>query len=338
MQNYFVNNQKSNQFLKVFIIGITTIILFFLLLFFNSAYGNFSLPASTYIWRLRIVEIIKVIVSGWSIGISNYCLQYVTKNKFADVGIFGTYSFLQLTTMIAIMITTSNFVLIDQNYQMTLIYSAIGLISGVIFYFVSYHVKLSSKRILIYGIFLNTLVFSMISLILNLVNLNPDEVNRNYNIYLTKMLGSISGDGSTNALIIQTVIVGLSTIYLYLNKHKLLALSININKINTLNINFKKFKFIILILIGLLSASTFALVGYIAFLGVAINFVISKLFKGIKLQFLMCIIIAVMIMIFCQLLTKIASYYFVINNKTLPLSAFYGFVSFPLFISALFSK
>lgn len=317
---------------------IATIFFIILLLFFNSAYGNFSLPANNLALKSRVVETIKIAVAGWSIGLSNYCLQYITRNKFADAGVFGTYSFLQLATMVAVMLTGTTFLTFDEDYQMNLIYSAIGVLSGVFFYFISYKVKMQSKRILIYGVFLNTLVFSIISLILNVVNLTPDIVNRNYNIYLKKMLGFVSGTGSINGLIIQTVILCLSTIYIFFNRSKMIALLVNEDKSKTLNIDYKKFKFIILVIVGLVIAVTFSVVGYVAFFGLAINFIVNRFFKGINFQLIMSIFISILIMSICQLLAKISSYYLIVNNNALPLSAFFGAITFPMFIGALFMK
>lgn len=323
-------NNLKEQYNKYFFIA-STIVAMILVFCFDTAIGNFRLPINELILEIRTIDLAKTILAGWSIGLSNYCLQYVTKNKFADVGIFGTYSFLQLATMITIIFVGTNFYFIDQKAYMSLIYSVIGIVSGLIFYALTFKSNLKSKKILIYGIFLNTLIFSLISLILNYVNLEPEQVNRNYNVYLIKLLGNINGSNGYESLIFQTILMFVITIYIFLNKHKLLALSIDAQKSRTLSINYNKFKLIIILLIGLMAASTYAVVGYIAFLGIAINFIVNQIFSGIKNQLLMCIVISVLITCLCQFLAKIFLFYWPINNKSLPLSAFFGFISFPLF-------
>ncbi len=309
-----------------------------LLYFFDSSIGNFRLPVNDDVLKLRTVEFFKTILIGWSIGLSNYCLQYVTKNKFADTGVFGTYSFLQLVTMVCIILTSSKFVIYEQQLTISVIYSLVGLISGLIFFVISNNANLHSKKIIIYGIFLNTLVFSIISLILNLVNLEPDQVNANYNIYLEKLLGFISGFGSVESLIFQTIIMTICTIVIILNKHKLLALYLDNQKTRTLNINNQKFKLVIIVIIGLMTSSTYAIAGFIAFLGLAINFVTNKLFLGIKQQLPMCIVLGMLITNLCQFLCKISMYYLPVNNQALPLSAFFGIVSFPFFLISFIKK
>lgn len=336
----FYQHKNKNKFQLYYVYGfiVLTILSIFLLFFFDSSIGNFRFPVNDIVLKIRYIDLFKTIIVGWSIGLSNYCFQYVTKNKFADVGIFGSYSFLQLCLMVLIIILKDKFISWEQSYLVSIIYSFVGVFSGLIFYLISKKTDLASKKILVYGIFLNTLVFALISLILNSVKLSSREYDLVYANYLTKMLGNISGYGDTDSLIIQFVIVFSCTIFVILNKNKMLILCLDKNKSSTLQTSYDRFKLIILIIIGLLSASTFALVGYIAFIGLAINFIINKLFKGIKMQLLMVIVVSIFITCFCQLLAKVFLHYFPVNNKSLPVSAFFGMVSFPIFCLSFLSK
>lgn len=333
----FYQEKYNKKLIIIFFIFIFLMSIFFLSIF-NSAYGNLTYPTESILIRIRMVDMFKTIISGWAIGLSNYCLQYITKNRFADNGVLGTYSFLQLCTMVSILICGSKFLQIDQEYSISLIYNSIGIFSGIIFYFVSKKTNFQSKKILIYGLFLNTLIFSLISLILNVVEISSDTLKENYNYYLTKNLGFISGYGSIDSLIIQTIIVFACSIIIFIKRNNLISLSVSQNKFSTLGLQYNKTKLYFLIIIALLTSSTYALSGYIAFLGLAINYIVNQIFKGFKVQFFMCIIVSITIMCICQLLSKVCSYYFVVHGKSLPLSAFYGIITFPLFGFALFKK
>lgn len=334
----FKNNLcKTNKKIRYFFI-VLIFLLIFILFIFNSSNGSLSFPTNSKIIEIKIIEIFKVLIVGWSIGLSNYCLQYITKNKFSDIGIFGTYSILQLVTMVIIFLIGEKFVQQDQKIIVSIIYTFFGLLSGIIFYFLTLKTNLASKKVLIYGLFLNTVVTSLISILLFSINLDVDTVNKNYNIYLTKLLGYIDGWGGYESLLFQSFILLFSSIYIFVNKFKISCLYLDDKKIKSMGLDLRNFRFFIIIIISLIATVTYAIVGYIAFIGIAINFIVNRFFKGINFQLEMSIFLTIFVALLCQILFKIFVYYLPINNKALPLSAFFGIISFPIFCYAIIYK
>lgn len=139
-------------------------------------------------------------LSAGAIGLSNYLIQMFTRNKLADTSIFGINSFHQIVVACFILLAPAFFLKHEQSYLFGLIYLVTSVISGFIFYLISLHTALNSRRILIYGILLNVLITAFAYFILTSDVINPDVVQSRFIDYQRKVFGGLSLDNDYSGM------------------------------------------------------------------------------------------------------------------------------------------
>lgn len=329
----WLDNKKLLKFLVLIIIAL---LLFIFLIFFSSATLSFNIPQgenSATIWKIRLEIIFKNIVAASAIGSSNYLIQLFTRNKLADTSTIGINIFQQLTVAFFILFLPTFFNDYDTTYIFVFIYLSVGILSAIIYHFISFNTYFSSKRILVYGILLNIIVTSIAYFLLTSKVVNSDIIKIRFSIYQQKIFGGIKFSNDLSDLYCSSIILICCFIWIFCIRLKILSQCLNPFKMPSLGLNNTWVRFQLIILVAILGSVIFSLIGFIAFIGVSVSFIVSSLFRNFNATFFGSILISIIIMLISQFLQISLN-----HVATLSLSTLVGGVCFPIFIGFIIFK
>ncbi|WP_033160070.1 iron chelate uptake ABC transporter family permease subunit [Mycoplasmoides alvi] len=304
INNYlkFKSINKKQCFLSICFLFIF-LLLFTIFLFFNPSTLSLDIPYgpnANFIWNSRIQLALKLTIGSSAIGLSNYLFQLFTKNKLADISIMGINTFQQIVVALFILFATNFFLIYEQSFIFSFIYLSISILSGVIFYFISWRNDLSSKNIFIYGILLNILVTALSYFILSSNVVDQDTYKDRVIYYQNKVFGNLVVSDDFSNLYVSSILLVFCFIWTFCLRLKFMAKTFMIQKTNTLGINNKWINLNLILLVSILSSIAFGFFGIIAFIGVSVSFISNKLFFHFKYNVLGSILISIILMFISQ--------------------------------------
>lgn len=343
--NNFIN--FKNCFLKLSNKKRTTIkftflflifLLFFLIILFYSSYSlTLIIPTginASKIWLTRTQILLKNVIAGLAIGLSNYLIQMYTRNKLADTSVLGINVFQQITVAIFILLAPVFFLDLKDSYIFGFIFLGVGIFSGLLFYLISLKTNLGSKRIVIYGVLLNVFVSSFSYLILSSNAINLDVIKSRVIDYIRVSFGGIQiNSNDFSGIFFSAILLLICLIWALALKYKIIAQSTTLSKVNSLGVNNSLTKINLIILVSITGSIIFNMVGFIAFIGVSVSYITASLFKGFNNNIFGSMLIASIILLFSQIIQTSLSHF-----ASIPTTSIIGIISFPVFITFMLFK
>ena len=283
------------------------------------------------LFQFRLPKAITAIFVGIGLSISGLLMQTLFRNPLAGPYVLGLSSGASLGVAVVILgsamlpISISNFFL--SSYGLTLA-SAIGsfiVLSAVLL--VSKRLK-DTMAILIVGLMFSSFTSAMVSI---LSYFSTAEQLQKYTFW---SLGSIS-NLSWKEVFILSALVFLGLLLSILVIKPLNALLLGERYAKSIGINFKKTRFIIIIATSILAGSITALVGPIAFVGLAVPHMAKLLFKTSNHSVLVfgTMLLGAILMLICDSIAQLPG-----SDLTLPINAITSLFGAPIIIWLLVRK
>lgn len=227
------------------------------------------------VWRNNKKLIFIILISSFSLGVSSFLFQNLTKNKLADSSALGVGNINLIALMLLIYILDYNSSYAISNYKYLLpfvfIIFSIGL-SLSIYFLSSKKYMLSSKKLILTGILLN-FVFIAISYSFNSFLPSGKQA-------IIKQYTNGFYDTSEDYYIyVAFAFFAISIIWIFFIMNKFRIISSNSEIAAELGINVKSINFQALLIAGMMAGISFILVGNVAFLGLIGANVSMFLFK-----------------------------------------------------------
>lgn len=336
---------QNNQNKMLFTILITLMAVLFV---FNISLGSVSISTNEILkgllgktmgkeswdiilFQFRLPKAITAIFVGIGLSISGLLMQTLFRNPLAGPYVLGLSSGASLGVAVVILgsamlpISISNFFL--SSYGLTLA-SAIGsfiVLSAVLL--VSKRLK-DTMAILIVGLMFSSFTSAMVSI---LSYFSTAEQLQKYTFW---SLGSIS-NLSWKEVFILSALVFLGLLLSILVIKPLNALLLGERYAKSIGINFKKTRFIIIIATSILAGSITALVGPIAFVGLAVPHMAKLLFKTSNHSVLVfgTMLLGAILMLICDSIAQLPG-----SDLTLPINAITSLFGAPIIIWLLVRK
>lgn len=272
-QKKFIPNVSSNSknFLTMMgIILLTLIALSMIVLIDKNGFENIS-----SLWSINKKIIFIIAISSFGLGISSFLIQQSSNNKLADSSVLGIGNINLVVLMILIFILDFNSSYSISNYKYALPYAFTGfsILGSLAIYWLSSrkNIKFSKKFILI-GIMFNY-IFVAISYSVNSFLPSGKQA-------IVKQYTNGFYDSSEDFYIINAVIIfAIAIIWLMFILEKFKIVSVNRELAQELGINANSINCQAIVLTGIFMASSFILVGNVAFLGLIAGNMSSFVFK-----------------------------------------------------------
>lgn len=338
VKNYFskFSNKKRTVFKFTFLF---LVFLFFVLIviFYSSSSLSLVIPFgrnASKIWLIRFQILLKNIIAGLAIGLSNYLIQIYTRNKLADTSVLGINVFQQIAVALFILLAPMFFLNLKDSYIFGFIFLGVGLLSGLLFYLFSLKTNLGSKRIVIYGVLLNIFVSSFAYLILSSNAINLDIIKSRLIDYINASFGGIQIDPNDfSGTLLSAILFLACLVWAFTLKYKIIAQSTSLSKVKSLGINNYFIRINLILLISITGSIIFNMIGFIAFIGVSVSYITSSLFKGFNNNIFGSMLIASIILLFSQIIQTSLSHF-----GSIPTTSIVGIISFPIFIIFMLFK
>lgn len=330
----FATNKSGLKFNITVVILVLLIIITFLL---NLNIGSSEITildwsanptAKQLIMDFRLPKTIAAILAGIALPISGLLLQELFRNPLADPSILGITSASGLGVAIVIFLSAifgfSNWI---NNSWLICVASFLGAILAlIIILFFSARLN-STTALVIIGIMIAGFAAAIIGV---LQFFAPSEKIKTY---LMWTFGSVSGLSWSQILVF--LVTTLSGIIVSIFTLKgVSGLRLGENYAHSMGINIRKTRWLILISSALLTASTTAFVGPIAFIGLAIPHICRIVFKQTEILKLYALVI--LLGIFSMLLFSWIAQIF--PNGSLPINIITSLVGAPIVMSILLNR
>ena len=219
---------------------------------------------STIIWQVRIPRLLSAIISGACLGLGGLLIQTSTKSPLGDPNLFGVGggAVFLMSFAIAGIVPTG-------NLSLFLLSCAGALIIGIVFAFTTSKESLTPIKLALVGIALGALSLSLSAGVISYGNVFPSEV-------LAIITGSFSASTWNSVQISSTgFVVSIFSALILANSLNVLLLGGNIPK--TLSVNPNRMRFMSMVLVGILTASSVHLGGIVGFVGLVAPHISRKI-------------------------------------------------------------
>ncbi|MGY4675341.1 FecCD family ABC transporter permease [Ursidibacter arcticus] len=215
------------------------------------------------IWlNIRVPRILLAIVVGLALAVSGTLFQGLFHNPMADPALIGVNSGAALAVGISIMLP--NLLPSDLGLYSTMIAAFIGsVIVSSLIYFLSYRSQASVSKLLLAGIAVNALCFSIVGILTYISN---DQQLRQFSLWT---MGSL-GQAQWEPVIIASCVILLTACYALTLANKLNLLQLGDEEAHYLGVNVIRLKKQLILLGALLVGSAVAVSGAIGFIGLVI--------------------------------------------------------------------
>ncbi|MEG0879069.1 MAG: iron ABC transporter permease [Malacoplasma sp.] len=272
--DYRINtNKKQYIFFALFLV------LAFFFLFLVATVDQNGFANIDTVWRNNKRLIFIILISSFSLGVSSFLFQNLTKNKLADSSALGIGNINLVALMLLIYIVDYNSSYSVSNYKYLLPFIFIicsVLLSAAIYLLSSKRYMLSSKKLILTGILLN-FVFIAVSYSFN--SFLPSGKQAIVKQYTNGFYDS--SDDYYMYVAFAFFVIAMIWIFCIINKFKIT--SSNAEVATQLGINVKSINFQALLIAGIMAGISFILIGNVAFLGLiganAAIFLFKKNFK-----------------------------------------------------------
>ncbi len=343
-QSYIKDNRK--RILFIIIIGIISIILFFVSLFvgssnisfadaFNALFGKGEKANILIMHNVRLPRAIAALVLGFGMGISGLMMQTNLNNDMASPATLGVSGAAVLGANIAIIILSGGVVNTangtnfssDNPYFVSFIAFLFSLGSIILILILAKIKKFSPSTIILIGIALGSIYEAITTLI-------------QYFAVDTRLTSAVFwsfGDLERGNMRINYIIIGLTLVSFII----FMLLSKNYNAISsgdevakTLGVNTNFTRFVSLLLASLITAISVANFGIIGFIGIIAPHIVKRLI-GNNHRFVITAsgIMGSIILLISDILSKV-----LMNGFSLPVGAITAIIGAPFFLYIVFTK
>lgn len=252
----------------------------FLIIFIFLIFSYFSLALPYNFNRelflnLRIPRFIGIIITGFSLSTAGMMIQLITKNPLADPFIIGTSGGAMLAIIICDIIGFKTY-----GFVYFFLISLFSITATFLAYRISMFSSLFSN-ILLSGIAINSFILSIIVFLI----IFSRDASINFFHLGFGSFSYLSYDTVMYSVLIFSFLFFLS---FFMIKY-LIPISFDEEKAQTLGINVNRLKFILFILVSLITSVSVSISGMIGFVGLMIPHITRKLFKNENFKFLFVI-------------------------------------------------
>lgn len=230
------------------------------------------------LWKINRKLIIIIPLGSFGLALSSFLLQQLSLNRLADSSILGIGN----ANLIFIMLLIYNIDLgndIDISiYKNTypIMFLAISIIVSLsIFFITNKRNKNISKKFIVTGIILN---FSFIAISYSLNSLMPSNKSMIIKDFSIGFIDNIDN----NILLLSSLLFLISMIWLMIIYQKFNIITTNENIARELGININDIYLQIFIIVGILVASSYMVIGNVTFLGMISSNIAFSFFKKTK--------------------------------------------------------
>lgn len=224
------------------------------------------------VYQFRMPRAISAVLCGISLPISGLLLQTLFSNPLAGPYIFGISSGAGLGVAIVVLGSSYlGFATVAGSITIS-VAAVIGALSVLLLImFISIRVK-SNLTILVIGVFLGSGISAIISL---MQYLSEAELLKNYVIWT---MGSLDNANTENIMLYAVVVLSVLFLSIFLSKN-FDGFYVGEESAMTLGINVKNTRLAIIVLSGILTGLTTAMIGPVGFVGIAIPHIVRFIFK-----------------------------------------------------------
>ncbi|NMA94599.1 MAG: iron chelate uptake ABC transporter family permease subunit [Clostridiales bacterium] len=227
-----------------------------------------GLKPNNYIYLLsrRIPKVIAILITAGSIALSSTVFQTVTNNRILTPSVLGLDSlYMLIQTIIIFMLGSSNVVVVNKNLNFLITVAMMLIFSNVLYRFLFRDEGHDIMNILLLGIIAGTLFQSLSSFMQMMID--PNEF-----LHVQDKMFASFNNINTNILILASLSVAGSIIYIYKTKEVLDVFLLGRAQAINLGVDYEKMVKKLLIVVSVLVSVSTALVGPITFLGLlAVN-------------------------------------------------------------------
>ena len=291
---------------------------FFKALFTND--NNLATERSVII-NLRLPRTIMAGLTGIALSLSGLLYQETFQNKLTSPDLLGVSNGAAVGAAIAIVFGLSSVFVSGFAF-------IFGVVTVLLTLFIAKLFKNGSSTILLLsGIIVGGLMSSVLSLVKYFAG---DEVKLASITYW--LMGSFA-NATMKSVYILFPIVALSTIYLLIISWRINIVALGREEAQTKGINYTLYRYIIIAIATLLTASTVAFSGTISWIGLVIPHIVRLLVgRNTKKTIPLCITFGGIFMIIVDVLSR------TFTSEEIPLSAVTGLFGTIIFITILFAK
>ncbi len=283
----------------------------------NNISPSYSNTEKIIILQLRLPRVFMAVIVGAMLSIAGIISQNIFKNPLADpyiIGVSSSAGFGSAFTMVLGLNFLGKFTIPFVSF----IFSLICIL--IIFSFVYSKQKISMYSLLLAGIAISYIFSSLTSLILFL---SADKSH----MILSTLLGKLWGSSWEEVFVSLSILFPL-LIILFFYSRELNILLLGDETAESIGVNVKKTRFILIIIMTLLSATSVAFCGTIAFVGLIVPHITRTIFgNDHKRLIAYSSIIGAILLVWADLLARI-----VFSPLEIPVGIFTTFMGGPFFI------
>ncbi|MEN8137321.1 MAG: iron ABC transporter permease [Bacteroidota bacterium] len=293
-------------------------------------YEEQSHPKSLIIWSYRIPKMLTSLVAGMALPLSGLLMQTIFRNPLSGPFVLGISSGAGLGVAFTIMMSSAvgvSLPLIFSNINTVLAGTiGAGLVMAIILY-VSERVR-NLSTLLIVGVMIGSFSSAIIGV---LQYFSTQQELKNYIIWT---MGSLGSSEWSEILLLYTLLILSVLVVLWISKG-LNAITIGENYAYTLGINVNVVRRITLIVASVLAGGVTAIVGPVAFIGLAVPHIaksmLSTMDHGRLIPYTM--LLGGVLMLFFDILTQ-----FIIADQVIPINIITSLFGAPFVIAVVMRR
>jgi iron complex transport system permease protein len=217
-----------------------------------------------YFLSRRLPKALSIAFTAIAIAVSSTIFQTVSNNRILTPSVLGLDSLYMLVqTLIVFFLGSMNILIADKNVNFIITVLLMLFFSGLLYRFLFNKEKTDLMKLLLVGMIFGTLFQSLTSFMQMVMD--PNEFQH----VQDKMFASFN-NVNTNILLISTIAVLVSVIYVYKRSKVLDVLSLGKEQATNLGINYTREIRKLLFIVSILVSVSTALVGPITFLGILV--------------------------------------------------------------------
>jgi len=295
-----------------------------------SNYSDQSISKSIIIWNYRIPKMLTSLIAGMALPLSGLLMQTIFRNPLSGPFVLGISSGAGLGVAFSIMM--GSLVSISFPMFITNINSVVagtigaGLVMAIIL-FVSERVR-SLSSLLIVGVMIGSFSSAIIGV---LQYFSTEQELRNFIIWT---MGSLGSSEWSEIIILYSILIISIGVILWLSKG-LNAIAIGENYAHTLGISIKMVRRGTLIIASILAGGVTAIVGPIAFIGLAVPHIAKSILNTMNHQKLIpfTILLGGILMLFFDILSQ-----FIVDDQVIPINIITSLFGAPFVIAVVMKR
>jgi len=334
---YSMEIKKTKIITAILISVLIVLVLFYLSIvrFYSSGFEFFNLidvfpelfnkgsRAYRFITNDRLPRVIACILVGAGLSVAGLLTQTMFNNNLATPSIIGINSGGALAFVLLSVISTHNMSSLDIS-----IVTFIGaILSALLIYAIARKTGASRGKLILAGLAITKLFQALIDTICYMDTKALDDK-------VTFSLGSFYRV-TNDKLLFSAIIIIIGLIAAILISKKVSILSLGDEVAHSLGLNVKLTRFLVLLIVALLSSGSVALVGLLSFLGLIVPHITRKIFgeENFKKLIIMTIIVGAAFTVLCDFVAGI-----LLANKEIPVGIIMSVIGVPFFMFLIFEK